>query len=88
MTTAVRDLRATPQQSLARENHDEQRMNAFPKKERQLDKKCKIPVGRTDLPPVFPERQSAVVPANRQLPGIVVPLPQVLTGGLVAELIS
>jgi hypothetical protein len=48
----------------------------------------KIPVGRTDLPPVFPERQSVVIPANGRLPGVVVRLPQPPTGGLIAELIS
>jgi hypothetical protein len=39
IATAVTDLRPAPQQSLARENHDGQRINAFPKTERQLDKK-------------------------------------------------
>jgi hypothetical protein len=48
----------------------------------------KIPVGRADLPPILPERQSVVIPANGRLPGIVVRLPQVPTGGPIAELIS
>ncbi len=59
------------------------------KNRRRLDKKCKkIPVGRADLRPILPERQSVVIPAHGRLPGIVVRLPQVPTGGLIAELIS
>jgi hypothetical protein len=41
IVAAVMGLGPTPQRSLARENHDEQRMNAFPKTERQLDKNAK-----------------------------------------------
>jgi hypothetical protein len=89
IATAVTDLRPTPRQSLARENHDEQRINAFPKNQAPTRQKMqKIPVGRADLPPILPERQSVVIPANGRLPGIVVRLPQVPTGGPIAELIS
>jgi hypothetical protein len=47
-----------------------------------------IPFGRADLLPILPERQSVVIPANGRLPGVVVRLPQVPTGGPGAELIS
>jgi hypothetical protein len=59
------------------------------KTRRRLDKKMqKIPVGRADLRPILPERQSVVIPANGRLPGVVVRLPQVPTGDPGAELIS
>ena len=48
----------------------------------------KIRVGRADLPPILPERQSVVIAADGRLPGVVVRLPQVPTGGPSAELIS
>jgi hypothetical protein len=86
---AIADLRSAPRRSLARENHDPRRINAFLKNRAPTRQQMeKIPVGRTDLPPVFPERQSVVIPANGRLPGVVVRLPQPPTGGLIAELIS
>jgi hypothetical protein len=89
IATAVTDLRPASRQSLARENHDEQRINAFPKNQAPTRQKMqKIPVGRADLLPILPERQSVVIPANGRLPGIVVRLPQVTAGGPIAELIS
>jgi hypothetical protein len=89
IATAVTDLRPAPRQSPARENHDEQRIKCIPKKPSASSKKnAKIPVGRADLRPILPERQSVEGPANGRLPGIVVRLPQVLTGGPIAELIS
>jgi len=51
-------------------------------------KNTKIPVGGADLPSVSPERQSGVVAARGRLPGIVVPLPQLSAGHLIAALIS
>jgi hypothetical protein len=89
MIAAVTELRRDPQHFFARENHDEQRINAFPKNRAPLDKKRKkIPVGPADLPPVLPDRQSVVLPVHRRLPGIVVLRPQGRRGGLGAELIS
>jgi hypothetical protein len=89
IATAVTDLRPAPRRSLARENHDEQRINAFPKNQAPARQKIqKIPVGRADLPPILPERQSVVIAADGRLPGVVVRLPQVPTGGPIAELIS
>jgi len=50
----VTELRPAPQQSLARENHDEQRINAFPKKTgRQLDKKSKKSPSAAPICPQF-----------------------------------
>jgi hypothetical protein len=88
IAVAVTDLRPAPHQSLARENHDEPRINAFPENRAPTRKNTKIPVGAADLPPVSPKRQSGVVPAHGRLPGVVVPLPQVQRGDLLAELIS
>jgi hypothetical protein len=89
IVAAVTDLRPAPRQSLARENHDGQRINTFPKNQaRARQKMQKIPVDRADLRPILPERQSVVIPANGRLPGVVVRLPQVPTGGPGAELIS
>jgi len=81
MTTALAMLRAAPV-SRAREGRDEQHMNAIPKnkKERQFDKKCKIPAAGTDLPSVLRERQSVLALRKGRLPDIVVPLPQVARG--------
>jgi hypothetical protein len=59
--------------------------NAIPKKERQLDKNTKSASARADLPPVSPERQSAVIPGQGRLANIVVLLPQLLIGGRVIE---
>jgi hypothetical protein len=88
IATTVTDQRQPRQQSFARENHDEQRIKCIPKNWRQLDKKAKIPVGRADLPPVLPDRQSVAISVHGRLPGIVVLRPQLPTGGLGAELIS
>jgi hypothetical protein len=88
IANAATDLRLAPQQSLARENHAEQRINTFLKNRAPARQKMqKIRVGRIDLPPVFPDRQSVAIPVNGRLPGIVVLRPQVSAGGFVAELI-
>ncbi|SDS34063.1 hypothetical protein SAMN05444158_1756 [Bradyrhizobium canariense] len=52
----------------------------FPKKERQLDKKCQISINNTDLPSVVPERQSLMPPGAGRLTGIVVRPPQLAAG--------
>jgi hypothetical protein len=54
-------------------------------KERQLDKNAKSPSARADLLPVFPERQSFVIPDKGRLAGIVVLLPQVPIGDLTSS---
>jgi hypothetical protein len=58
-------------------------MDAIPK-ERQFKKITKITPTGADLPPVLREGQSVLVPGEGRLAGIVVPLPQLIAGDLVA----
>jgi hypothetical protein len=81
IATAVTERRPAPRRSFARENHDEQRINAFPKNRAPARQKTqKIAVDRADLPPVFPDRQSVAIPVHGRLPAIVVLRPQVPAG--------
>jgi hypothetical protein len=52
-------------QPLARENHNEQRIKAIPKKSASSTKMQKTASACADLPPVFPERQSFVIAGKR-----------------------
>jgi hypothetical protein len=79
-------LRPTPV-SFAREDRDEQHMNAISKRSAS-SKKHQNPSAGADLPPVLPGGQSVLVLRYGRLPDIVVPLPQVASRGLVALQIS
>jgi hypothetical protein len=79
MATALASLPPAPV-CFAREGRDEQHMNAIPKKERQLDKRAKIPAACADLPPVLRERQSVMALGWGRLADIVVLPPQVAAG--------
>src|SRR4051794_14651586 len=74
--------------SFAREGRDEQHMNANSKRERPLDKKCKMPSAGADLPRVLMERQLGLVPGKGRIPDIVVPLPQLVSGDLITGQIA
>jgi len=87
IATGLASRRPAPQPP-ARKSHDEQRIDAIPKGAPARQKNAKSPSARADLPPVFAERQSVVIPGKGRLPGVVVPLPQVRIGDLRAEQIS
>ena len=88
MAIALATLRPAPV-SFAREGRDEQHINAISKRNAgRLDENAKIPSAGADLLPVLRERQSVLVLRKGRLPDIVVPLPQVARGDLVAEQIS
>jgi len=60
----------------------------FPKR-RQLDKKCKNPIGLVaDLRPVRRNRQSVLVLRKGRIADIVVAVPQVVGGDLIPASIS
>jgi hypothetical protein len=78
---AFTNLRPAPV-SFARacESREEQRISANPKSSASSTKTAKSPSAQADLPSVHRERQSVMVPGEGRLPGIVVPLPQVVIG--------
>ena len=74
--------------SLALEGRDEQRMNVIPKRSANSTRNCQIPIGPCRFAPVLTQRQLVTVVGTGRLPNIVVPLPQVVRGDLVAKSIS
>jgi hypothetical protein len=84
MATAPASLRPVLV-SFAREGRDEQHIKCHFRKAGQFAKKCKIALAGADLPPVIRKRQSVSLVRDRRLPDIVVPLPQVARGDLVAD---